>query len=93
MLKLTNREGKDSPCRSRTAKSVRFSFSERDRIILTPQEVPNILTEDVLLSRPISYHPASVLRSLGLLSSNLGQGETRQGGNTLQQLVKSCVPI
>ena len=95
VLNLTNREGKEialvdlEPAKIGTI----FPSHGEDRIILTPQEVPNILTEGLIAieDREFLTHPGFSFAGIARAAfANLRAGETRQGGSTLtQQLVKS----
>lgn len=70
-----------------------FASHGEDRLILKPEEVPELLTgalvavEDANFERHPGFDLRGIIRALWV---NLGAGEIRQGGSTLtQQLVKS----
>ena len=70
-----------------------FPSHGEDRIVLTPPEVPNILTQGLIAieDREFLTHPGFSFAGIARAAfANLRAGETRQGGSTLtQQLVKS----
>ena len=70
-----------------------FPSHGEDRLVLTPEEVPDLLTgaliavEDANFDRHFGFDPVGIARAAWV---NLTSGEIRQGGSTLtQQLVKS----
>ncbi len=70
-----------------------FPSHGEDRLVLTPEEVPELLTgalvavEDANFNRHFGFDPIGIARAAWV---NLTSGEIRQGGSTLtQQLVKS----
>ena len=95
IIKLINKAGKElalvdlEPAKIGTI----FPSHGEDRIVLTPPEVPNILTQGLIAieDREFLTHPGFSFAGIARAAfANLRAGETRQGGSTLtQQLVKS----